>query len=662
MNDYRQFFAKLAGGPLPYGYQERVAEELWGRRNVVVRAPTGCGKTLAVLGPFLYGRERIGVGKLIYALPLRTLVQGIYREAGELARRCNDPGLKVTIQTGEQPCDPFFTLGDIIVTTYDQVLSGMLCGPYGLSRRLSNINAAAVAGNLVVFDEFHLMEPSRAFLTGVGCLSLFGGVCRSVWMTATATTPLIEQLRGGLGAVEISMTAPEMENAPAISGVKRAVVKEPGELNAEAVLCGANGRSLVVVNQVARAQRLFGEISAALKLREMEIPVELLHSRFFAPDRQRKQEGILERFGEGGTGPAILIATQVIEAGLNLTCDNLHTEVCPMNGLVQRAGRCARFAGETGTVHVYDVNGRALPYRDEEVRAAWNTLPEEEADLMPAIAAAWVEACHAADDERGVGEGWRARRRTCQRRIEERVRKQDQGGVADLIRDGGDQIPAIVHNDPGTRPPAEFEAIAVWRGIVKGLLRERGQIGWVWDEDGGWKEVSGANEVDGAYAVCLRTSVARYTDTLGLELGLSGEHVSPSRTPPRRRGHKPSRREAWTAHTTGVMKEVQELVKTEARAGGLLAKELGGERLAELARLAALLHDLGKLQEQWQRWAEGAQRARDPGYVHTKLLAHTDESAENAACRGRPAHAMASALYGAKSARIARCGVDPGGA
>ena len=83
----------------------------------------------------------------------------------------------VTPQTGEQPDDPFFDRGCIIVTTYDQVLSGLLCSPYGLSGRLHNVNAAAIAGAVVVFDEFHLMPPSKAFLTAVAALHLFRGLC-----------------------------------------------------------------------------------------------------------------------------------------------------------------------------------------------------------------------------------------------------------------------------------------------------------------------------------------------------------------------------------------------------------------------------------------------------------------------------------------------------
>jgi len=54
-------------------------------------------------------------------------------EARALAARAGS-SIVITTQTGEQPADPFFTLGDVIVTTYDQVLSVCSARPYGLSR------------------------------------------------------------------------------------------------------------------------------------------------------------------------------------------------------------------------------------------------------------------------------------------------------------------------------------------------------------------------------------------------------------------------------------------------------------------------------------------------------------------------------------------------
>lgn len=157
---YRHFFQTLTGHA-PFDYQAQVARLLQDGRNVLLRAPTGAGKTWAVLAPFLSEGWRNRPTRLIYALPLRTLAQGVYQQARAAAESLGFPvqGLldergrevtppSVTLQTGEQPDDRFFDRGRVIVTTYDQVLSGLLDGPYGLSDRLHNVNAAAIAGAL----------------------------------------------------------------------------------------------------------------------------------------------------------------------------------------------------------------------------------------------------------------------------------------------------------------------------------------------------------------------------------------------------------------------------------------------------------------------------------------------------------------------------------
>jgi CRISPR-associated endonuclease Cas3-HD len=78
------------------------------------------------------------------------------------------------------------------------------------------------------------------------------------------------------------------------------------------------------------------------------------------------------------------------------------------------------------------------------------------------------------------------------------------------------------------------------------------------------------------------------------------------------------------------------------------------EAMLEAVRACGLLHDLGKLQEPWQRWAAAAQRARHSDYEHVVPLAHTDFDPENPEDQRRernldvkrPPHAPASAYYG----------------
>ena len=128
-DSYKAFFRKVTGHNGAFDYQLRVAEQLFQGHNIVLRAPTGAGKTWAVLAPFLsIDGWAARPARLIYALPLRTLAQGIYREAREAASRLGHPVESVadargreivspfvTLQTGEQHDDRFFDRGKIIV-------------------------------------------------------------------------------------------------------------------------------------------------------------------------------------------------------------------------------------------------------------------------------------------------------------------------------------------------------------------------------------------------------------------------------------------------------------------------------------------------------------------------------------------------------------------
>ena len=79
---YRQFFQRLTGKET-YDYQVELAQALLGGASVILRAPTGSGKTWAVIAPFLYGRitkqVAVSADRLIYALPLRSLASNLYQ-------------------------------------------------------------------------------------------------------------------------------------------------------------------------------------------------------------------------------------------------------------------------------------------------------------------------------------------------------------------------------------------------------------------------------------------------------------------------------------------------------------------------------------------------------------------------------------------------------
>ena len=126
---YRQFFNRLTGNA-PYGYQEELAAIILRGESVVLRAPTGSGKTWATLAPFLYTRiprqDGAFVDRVIYVLPLRSLASDLQKTTIIAVEKCLARSLPrivtcarerrygstdvfyVTLQMGGQQDDPFF--------------------------------------------------------------------------------------------------------------------------------------------------------------------------------------------------------------------------------------------------------------------------------------------------------------------------------------------------------------------------------------------------------------------------------------------------------------------------------------------------------------------------------------------------------------------------
>ncbi|MES7591081.1 CRISPR-associated helicase Cas3', partial [Cutibacterium acnes] len=141
--------------------------------------------------------------------------------------------------------------------------------------------------------------------------------------------------------------------------------------------------TLVIVNTVERAQKLYERLGPPPAKRGRKPAPEtetsagperlLIHSRFRGPDRQQKQEQLTSRVPPQGR---IVIATQAIEAGVDMTSRTLFTELAPWSSLVQRFGRCNRhgeYNDEGADIYWIDLADNkdiARPYTAETLAAA----------------------------------------------------------------------------------------------------------------------------------------------------------------------------------------------------------------------------------------------------------------------------------------------------
>jgi len=665
---YRDFFKSLTDF-YPHPYQERVAEDLQAGQSVILRVPTGAGKTWAAVAPFLYCLRigRPSADRLLYALPLRSLATslhstvcgGMVRVFDEVAQTGNGREYAggrryCSLQIGSQRDDAFFE-SDVVFTTIDQLLSGYMFLPVSLPDRVGNINAGALIGSLVVLDEIHLLDADVALGTVIEMLDRLRGLCQFVLMTATMSDGAVNWLAKRLGAKVARVEDDEIRSLPS-QRTKRRTWRWRGEsIKAAGIKAEhAGGRTIVLFNSVKRAQDLFLEIEELYRDEPQRPALLLLHSRFYSEDRKCVEDLLPAYFGREATKTnVILVTTQVIEAGLDLSAEHLHSELAPMNALVQRAGRTARYEERpTGTVTVHDVPSPA-PYVDQELqfnatRKELSSLPPEgrEVDFLHELN--WVQVVHedAEKEKLKQYENLFVRREA----VHEAMDRGNRGLLSRLVRDI-DSIGIVITEDPEAlfsgpvwprvlsssgvslmRLRQHFQELRPGQWVAKGA--EEPENG---DERPGFSlrwPVLSAPDLLAQWLVAIHPDFACYDFRLGLRLGVSAPAPIPSFAEHLLTQHYDYQFEPWTAHSERMVKSARAMRASHARAAEFLACRHGvpDELVEKLVDLTCAFHDTGKLAADWQktawRWQDDKDaRARAAGIrvpVRQRVpLAHT---------------------------------------
>ena len=354
----------------------------------MVRAPTGSGKTEAVIAPFLYQfieNDFFIAPRLIYVLPMRVLVNSISSRITKYTEKISR-SISVGTQHGESPNAPFF-IDDIVVTTLDQFMYGYARASNQVGHHL-DIPAGAIASSLVVFDEAHMYRDGFTFSMMRAMFEiLYNSNIPFVVMTATMPESLEKSLFENIkidSAGKVRVTDFDLNNRIDISTENESIYRN-NEVNIPDELLEKirTKKSLIVLNQVKHAQEIYKEIKTRLELVENK-EIVLLHSRFTRKDRKKHEEaslGILPHKEDGkiiipkDTG--IVVSTQVLEAGIDFSAELLLTEIAPADSLVQRAGRCARYKNEKGEMIIFPVEEKEhWPYEKVHLEKTMNWLDE----------------------------------------------------------------------------------------------------------------------------------------------------------------------------------------------------------------------------------------------------------------------------------------------
>lgn len=377
----------------PHPWQSRLGSDHV-PRDRLVRIPTGFGKTAGVVVPWLYHRiqrqDLAWPNRLVFVLPMRVLVEQTLGEIrGWIVRMGADVdvhplmGGLVEKEYAAEPHRPA-----ILVGTQDMVLSRALMRGYAAGRGRWPIDFGLLHRDaLWVLDEIQLMDTGLATSTQLNAFRAGAPATRPAftwWMSATLQASWLSTVdfRDRVEPLHAEWVhIPDDERRAGLWEVEKAVQRDPvAEPKHIAAMVAAEHRprtlTLVIANRVERAM----EIHKLLSKSAPGVDLRLVHSRFRPYDRKKWAAEFLSRGASIPPEGRIVVATQVVEAGVDVSAALLVTDVAPWPSLVQRFGRAARYPGESARVVVVggvpDDDKGAAPYAREELQGALEALAD----------------------------------------------------------------------------------------------------------------------------------------------------------------------------------------------------------------------------------------------------------------------------------------------
>lgn len=663
--DFRVLFER-ATGRAPYPYQERLTAAP--RLPSVLHAPTGAGKTNAVLLAWLHrclhadpATRAATPRRLVYALPMRVLVEQVWRNVDNVLSGLGLEPEQVGrhLLMGGEADDDWVRDPErpaVLVGTVDMLLSRALNRGYVLGRPRWPMDFGLLnADCLWVLDEMQLMggaATTAAQLEGLRAkLGTWRG-CHTLWLSATVDTrPLVTVDRPLLG--EVFQLGPEDVTGALAQRLtaRKMLERRQGDAAAVAVAEHAPESVTLLVHNTVKAA-----VDTHRRLRRRPPAggpeLLLLHSRFRPPDRQRLTKLLTEQTPANGR---VVSATQVVEAGVDLSARLLVTEAAPWSSIVQRLGRCNRYGEEPdgGLVRWLDV-ARPEPYRQQEVDLARSILSRLEGrDVSPqALAALQVpepplEPVHV------------LRLRDLRDLFDTAP---DLSGsdldVSRFIRDADDPDCRVLWRDwSGEEPPADMPRPATDElcpapvSELRKLVKD-GRETWTWDAvDARWRRVRD-RDVRPGLVLLLRAAQGGYSPEVGWDPA-SRQPVLP--LPPAAEASQPpdanwadplSGNGRWLeleAHTRHVVAHAGKIVQAAL-------EDAAPPQACAAVDVAARAHDAGKALERFQDFllqcaAEGADREARRSTIWAKSDCRVRPREHN------PRHELASALSLLQSGR-----------
>ncbi|PYF09567.1 CRISPR-associated Cas3 family helicase [Rhodobacter viridis] len=301
--------------------------------------PTGGGKTLASLGFALDHAARHGHRRILYAIPYTSIIDQTAKVFGDVLGHENMlehhsaieiEGMKeLSRDKIRQAMEDW--AAPVIVTTNVQLFESLFAARPSRVRKLHNI-----AGSVIVLDEAQCL-PRRLLAPTLAMIDTLCAHYGCTIVLCTATQPAFDS--GQLPSGGLPLSGRELAPDPDALArrLERARIGQGGTMDDAALVAAltATRQGFVIVNSRKHALALFEAAKAA----GLEGLIHLT-TRQYPAHRRAIIEGIKTRLKDGQ--PCRLIATSLIEAGVDLDFPCGWRAEAGLDSVIQAAGRVNR--------------------------------------------------------------------------------------------------------------------------------------------------------------------------------------------------------------------------------------------------------------------------------------------------------------------------------
>lgn len=292
--------------------------------------PTGGGKTVASLAFALNHAVKHKMKRIIYVIPYTSIIEQNAKVFSDILGKDNvlehhsniDYGSSEELMPKQLAAENWDM--PVIVTTNVQFFESLFSNKSSKCRKLHNI-----ANSVIIFDEAQML-PNDYLRPCIAAMEELIKHYESSIVLCTATQPSLKQFfPPDMQGLEL---CPRMEAQ--FRFFKRSVMKNLGKISEDGLLdrIRAEDQALCILNTKKSVQRVYERIKGD----------GTYHLSTFMYPRHRKERLSVIRDRLKSGKKCIVIATSLVEAGVDLDFQTVYRQLAGVDSMIQAAGRCNR--------------------------------------------------------------------------------------------------------------------------------------------------------------------------------------------------------------------------------------------------------------------------------------------------------------------------------